>query len=384
MPKEKVFLDHNSTTPLDPEVLKAMLPYLTDRFGNASSPHLYGIEAKAALDLARENIAKNLRTEKHSIIFTSSATESNNLALKGFSLTKNRIHIITQITEHDCILNTCHFLESLGHEVTYLPVDGEGFVNPDDVKNAIKSNTLICSIMHANNEIGTIQPIEEIAKICEDHNILFHTDAAQTLGKLDIDLKKIKIDLLSFSAHKIYGPKGVGGLYLSDKAKSKTFTPLFHGGGHENNFRSGTYNIPGIIGLDKALDVYLKNRENINKKISNLQEHLYKTLKNHIPEITLNGPKENRLIGNLNVSLNFMDASQFLAKHIHLGVSTGSACSSDHRKTSHVLQAITKDENRQKSALRIGIGKSNTQAEIDLLIEAIKTLSSSRSIFKPD
>ncbi len=380
---QKIYLDHNSTTPVAPEVLEAMLPYFSEKFGNAaSSSHTYGWEANVAVEMARENIAKNLGApHKESIIFTSGATESNNLALKGLAEGANKkIHIITQKTEHKCILDSCEWLENQGHEVTYLDVDEEGFVSPDDVRRAIRSNTLLCSIMYANNEIGTIQPIQEIATICHEQGIWLHSDAAQAVGHSPVNVKTEGIDLLSFSAHKIYGPKGIGALYVNQSNPPIPLKTLLHGGGHERGLRSGTLNVPGIVGMAKALELCVKNLSEEQKRLTALRNHFIKNIQQRIQHVTVNGSLTHRLAHNASLTFNGMNAEQIILDMKNIACSTGSACSSGSTEPSYVIKALGHTNEYILSTLRFGLGRHTTKEELDTTVDKlVKTVEKLRS-----
>ncbi|MCS7134732.1 MAG: cysteine desulfurase NifS [Candidatus Pacearchaeota archaeon] len=377
----KVYLDHAATTPLAKEVLEAMEPFFSEKFGNASSLHFFGREARDAIEKARNEIAKFINAKPAEIIFTSGGTESDNLALKGvaFASKDKGNHIITTKIEHPAILETCKWLEKQGFKITYLPVTKEGLVEPESVEKAITKDTILVSVMHANNEIGTIQPIEEIAKICKKHKVLFHTDAVQTFGKLDIDVKKMNVDLLSASAHKIYGPKGVGLLYVSKDVKIEA---LQHGGGHEQNIRSGTENVAGIVGFAAAVKLMQK----LGKKEQERERKLRDLLISKILEIKdsrLNGSKEKRLPNNVNVSFKGVEGEALLLRLDQEGfaVSTGSACSSRSLEPSHVLIAIGLKPEEAHGSLRITLGKDTTEQDIEKFLNVLpKIVASLRKI----
>jgi len=370
---KRIYLDHGATTPVDKEVVKAMLPYLTEKFGNASSIHSFGQEAKDALESSRERIAKKLGAKPNEIIFTSGGSESDNLAIKGVAhaYRKKGNHIITSSIEHPAVLGACKSLAEEGFDITYLEVDKEGFVKPDDVERAITKKTILVSIMHANNEIGTIEPIEEIGKICKSKGVLFHTDAVQSFTKVPIDVNKMNIDLLSISAHKIYGPKGVGALYIREGVKIKK---MIDGGHHEFDMRAGTENIPGIVGFAKAVEL---TNENQIKYMTNLRNKLIKGLLK-IPDTILNGPDRKnlsrRLCNNVNISFKFVEGESILLRLDDKGiaVSTGSACSSRSLKPSHVLLAIGLPPQIAHSSIRFTLGRENTIQEINYTIKTTK------------
>jgi len=362
-----IYLDNAATTRVDERVLKEMEPYFIEKYGNASSQHLKGQEAKRALDEARHVIAKAINAKDDEIIFTSSGTESNNLALKGlFFANPNKKHIITTKIEHDCVLNACKWLETQGVKVTYLDADKEGFVNSDKLKKAITPETLVVSIIHGNNEIGTIQDIKEIGKICREKGVYFHTDACQSFTKTEINVKKQNLDLVTLNAHKIHGPKGVGALYIRNGIK---ITPLLHGGGHEKGLRSSTENIPGIIGFAKA--VKLAEEKHI-KQMARLRDELINGIL-QIPNSNLNGPKENRLCNNINVRFNNVEGEAIGGYLDAYGIcsSTGSACSSHTLEPSHVLLALGLTPLEANSSLRLSLSRGNTEEEINKVLEVL-------------
>ena len=365
----KVYLDHGATTPVDKEVVKAMLPYYTKDFGNASSLHQFGQKAKEALENARDVIAKKLNAEPKEIIFTGSGSESDNLAIKGVAYAnKDRgNHIITSKIEHPAILETCKSLEKEGFNVTYLGVDKEGFVNLEELKKSITNKTILVSIMHANNEIGTIEPIEEIGRICKEKKVYFHTDAVQSFTKVPIDVKKIDVDLVSISAHKIHGPKGIGALFIK---KGTKIQKIIYGGHHENDKRAGTENIPGIVGFAKAVE--LTNEEHITY-MTKLRDKLIASFEK-VPNSQLNGPKGNKkLCNNVNFSFHFIEGESALLRLDMKGiaVSTGSACSSQSLTPSHVLTAIGLRPEIAHGSLRLTLGRENTEKEIDYVLKVL-------------
>lgn len=365
----KVYLDNAATTKVDEKVLKALLPYFDENYSNASSQHLMGQEAKNALEKSRRIIAKSISSHTNEIIFTSGGTESNNLALKGlfFSHYPQKNHIITTKIEHDSILNTCKWLEKKGAKVTYLDVDKDGFVNPKDIGKAITKKTFLVSVIHANNEIGTIQNIREIGKICKSRNVLFHTDACQSFTKVPANVKKQNIDLMTLNAHKIHGPKGVGALYIKREIK---ITPLLHGGGHEQGLRSGTENISGVVGFAKAAEI---SKLKDVKRMEILRDKLIKGLLK-IENVTLNGPKQNRLCNNVNVSFNNIEGEALGGYLENSGIfaSTGSACMSHSTETSHVLKAIGLSNLKSNSSLRLSLSKFTTSKDIDYVLAKVK------------
>jgi len=369
---KSIYFDNAATTKADERVVKAMFPYFTEKFGNASSQHPKGREAKKDLEKCRETIASPINAKPGEIIFTSGGTEGNNLALKGlfFYHKENKTgkdHIITTKIEHDCILNTCKWLKKQGAEITSLDVDKEGFVNPEDVKEAITGKTILVSVIHGNNEIGTIQDIEEIGKICKEKGVLFHTDACQSFTKVPIDVKKMNLDFLTMNSHKIHGPKGAGALYIREGIK---ITPLAHGGGHEKNLRSGTENVSGIVGFAKAVEIA---DEKDFKRVEKLRDKLIQGLLG-IPDVTLNGPKDKRICNNINVSFNNIEGEavgSFL-EEFGISTSTGSACQSNTLETSHVLKALGLKPLQANSSLRISISKYTTEEEINYFLKSIK------------
>ncbi|MEK6936238.1 MAG: cysteine desulfurase family protein [Nanoarchaeota archaeon] len=374
---KKVYLDNAATTPVDERVVKEMLPYFTGKFGNASSKHLLGQEAKRALEESRHIIAKSIGAKDDEIIFTSSGTESNNLVLKGLFFTNKdnktgKNHIITTKIEHDCILNSCKWLKTQGAEITYLNVNSQGFIDLNELKNSINPRTLVVSIIHGNNEIGTIQDIEAIGKICREKNVYFHTDACQSYTKVEIDVKKQNLDFVTLNAHKIHGPKGVGALYIK---KGIEITPLLHGGGHERNIRSSTENIPGIVGFAKAVSLTqgLFGPSSDIKKMITLRDYLIDELLK-IPHTKLNGSVgEKRLCNNINVCFNNIEGEAIGGYLDAYGISssTGSACSSHSLESSHVLKAIGLNDLQANSSLRLSLSRFNTKQEIDFVLEKL-------------
>jgi len=369
--KKEIYLDSAATTKVDEKVVKEMLPYFTEKYGNASSTHLMGEEARRAIEESRVAIARSVGAKYKEIIFTGSGTEANNLAVKGlfFQNYPEKNHIIIVKIEHDCVYNACKWLETQGAKVTYLDVDSEGFMNPEDVKNAITDKTILVSIIHGNNEIGTIQDLETIGKICREKNVLFHTDACQSYTKVLIDVKKQNVDLMTINAQKIHGPKGVAALYIREGVK---IVPLLHGGGHEFKVRSSTENVPGIVGFAKA--VKISSNSDI-KKMTFLRDKLIKGLL-EIPNVKLNGPRENRLCNNVNVSFNNIEGEavgSFLNAKGIFG-STGSACSSKSLEPSHVLLAIGLTPLQANSSIRLSLSKFTTEEEIDYVLKELKII----------
>lgn len=374
--KLPIYLDNHATTPLDPRVLEAMIPYFTQEFGNAASKHHpFGWHAEKAVEHAREEVAKLIHADPKEIIFTSGATESNNIALKGVAdmYRERGNHIITQATEHKCVLDTSKYLEKHGCRVTYLPVDHYGQIRLEDLREAITDKTILISIMYANNEIGTIQPIEAIGRIAKEKGILFHVDAAQAAGKLPINVDTMGIDLLSLSAHKFYGPKGSGILYVRSKNPRVRLTPLLHGGGHEQGMRSGTLNVPGIVGLAKALQISCHEMEEENKKIQALRDKLYMGLFKALEgAVQLNGHPSERLPNNMNLSFSDVDADSLITEiNGEICISTGSACSSQVIEPSHTLKALGIAPQRIQSAVRFGLGRFTTEEEVNYVIDRV-------------
>lgn len=370
-----IFMDYHSTTPVDPRVLEDMLPYFTTKFGNAASrSHAFGWTAEEAVDYSRERIAKLIgaQSEKE-IVITSGATESNNLALKGVAeFYKDKgDHIITTVTEHKAILDTCKRLEKEGFRVTYLPVAKDGRVDPDDVKKALTDKTILVSVMLANNEIGTVQPLEAIGKITREKGVLLHSDAVQGVGKVDFDVQKMNVDLASLTAHKMYGPKGVGALYVRRSKPRVRLVAQMDGGGHERGMRSGTLNVPGIVGFGKAADIMAKEGKEESKKLFALRERLREKLMGALEEVYVNGSLEHRLPGNLNISFNFVEGEAMMMAIKDVAVSSGSACTSASLEPSYVLRALGVGDELAHSSIRFGLGRFNTEEEVDYVAELV-------------
>ena len=368
----KVYLDNNATTRMRGEVLEAMLPYCKDIYGNASSIHQFGRPARKAIDGARADVADLLgAASAEEIIFTSGGTEADNFAIKGVvhALRSKGNHIITTAIEHQAVLNTCKFLEKEGCKVTYLSVDKHGIINLDELKRAITDKTILITIMYANNEIGTIEPIEEISKIAKEKGVYFHTDAIQAVGKLAFKVKDINADLLSMSGHKIYGPKGIGAIYIK---KGTKITQQTHGGHHEMNKRAGTENVPGIVGLGKAAKLAKKEIPE-EYKIKDLRDYLYKGITSNIEDVRLNGHPEKRLPNTLNISFTYLEGESIILNLDMEGiaVSTGSACTSGTLEPSHVLTAMGVDAVNTQGSVRFSLGRYNTKEEMDYVIEAL-------------
>jgi cysteine desulfurase len=373
-----LYMDNHATTPLDPRVLEAMMPYFTGKFGNAASRnHQFGWEAEKAVEIAREQIAKLIGASAKEIIFTSGATESDNLALKGIAemYRERGNHIITQVTEHKAILDTCKKLEKQGFRVTYLPVQADGLIDLDDLKRAIVTEgpekTILVSIMYANNEIGVIQPIREIGKICHEKGVLFHTDAVQAVGKIPVDVQADHIDVLSISAHKLYGPKGVGALYVRRRNPRVQITEQINGGGHERGMRSGTLNVPGIVGLGAACEICSNEVAGEAVREQELRDHLRAKFENALDYVHVNGNMEHHLPGNLNMSFVYVEGESLLMGINDIAVSSGSACTSATLEPSYVLKALGLGDDVAHSSIRFGLGRFNTRAEVDYVADKI-------------
>lgn len=368
----KVYLDHNATTPIHPEVLEALLPYYKEHFGNASSVHAYGRQARAAVEAARAQVAALLKAGPAEIFFTSGGSESDNFAIKGVaSSSKDRgRHIITSQVEHPAVMETCQSLEPLGYEVTYLPVDEGGLVDPEDVRSAIRGDTILITIMHANNEVGAIEPIPEIGRIAKEHGILFHTDAVQSLGKTSTDVKELGVDLLSFSAHKLYGPKGIGGIYVR---KGTELPPLIAGGHQERGLRAGTENVAGIVALGKVCEIAQRDYESEVQQLSMLRDRLQHGIIERVPKVRCNGHEDRRLPITANLSFEAIEGEALLINLDLAGiaVSTGSACSSGSVEPSHVLKAMHVPPAYIQGSMRFSVGRENTVEDIDYTLEQL-------------
>ena len=370
MKMENVYFDNAATTRLDEDVLKEMMPYLTNKYGNASSIYKLGRESRKAVEDAREKIAEEINAEPEEIYFTAGGSESDNTILRGiaYSYKEKGNHIITSKIEHPAILETCKQLEKEGFEISYVGVDKNGIINLEELENLIKENTILISIMFANNEIGTIQPVEEIGKIAKRHNIIFHTDAVQAVGSVKIDVKQMDIASLSMSAHKFYGPKGIGALYVK---KGIRFQKLINGGHQEKNKRAGTENVPAIVGMGKAIELAYEHLDEHTDRIKELRDYYIDEIQKRIPDIIVNGDIERRLPGNANISFKNVDGEAMLLNLDLKGIcaSAGSACSSGSLEASHVLLAIGVPADVAHSSLRVSIGKYNTKEEVDYLID---------------
>ena len=382
--ERKIYLDHNATTPVHPEVLEAMLPYYKERFGNASSIHSFGREAKVALEESREKVAKFLNADPLEIYFTSGGTESDNLAVKGVAWAnkKKGNQIITSQIEHHAVLESCKYLEKEGYEIAYLPVDKYGLVNHDELKKSIKKETVLVSIMHANNEVGTIQPIAELAGLAKEKGVYFHTDAVQSTGKMKIDVNELNVDMLSLSAHKFYGPKGVGALYIR---RGVRLTPLAHGGHHEKSRRAGTENVPGIVGLAKALEIAHADMQEEEKRLKNLTETFYKKVTERIPDVFMNGHPVLRIPNTMNLSFKGVEGESIVLNLDlkGIGVASGSACTSGSLEPSHVLSAMRVPGDLAQSSLRFSFGRSNTVQDVDYVVELLPEIISKLRAMSP-
>jgi cysteine desulfurase len=368
---QPLYLDYAATTPTHPDVVQAMLPYFTENFGNPSSIYSYGQDARAAVETARAQVAALLNARVDEIVFTGGGSEADNHALMGAAFAaEGKNHIVTSAIEHHAVMETCAFLGKHGFTVTYVPADKYGLVNPEDVNKAITPKTIIVSIMHANNEIGTIQPLEAIGKIVKEAGVLFHTDAVQTAGHIPVDVNKLRVDLLSLSAHKLYGPKGVGALYIR---KGVIITPFIHGGGQEKGRRSGTENVPGIVGFGKAAEMALVEMSGETVRLTQLRDKLIRGLFEKIPDIRLNGHPSLRLPNNVNVSVSYIEGESMCLTLDMEGicVSTGSACSSASLEPSHVLLALGLRHEQAHGSLRFTLGKWTTEGDIDRVIEVL-------------
>jgi cysteine desulfurase len=369
--KLPIYMDNNATTPCDPRVFEAMRPYFTEIFGNAASRnHQFGWQAEEAVENARKQVADLIGATSKEIIFTSGATESDNLAIKGVAdmYYERGDHIITVVTEHKAVLDTCKKLEKRGFKVTYLPVGTDGLISPDDVKNAITDKTILVSVMHANNEVGVLQPVGEIGKVCKERGVLFHTDATQAVGKVPFDVNKLNVDLASVSAHKMYGPKGVGALYVRRKNPRVMLVPIIDGGGHERGMRSGTLNVTGIVGLGAAAELARQEMPTESERTLALRERLRKGIMDEIPDVYVNGHATERLPGNLNISFAYVEGESLLMGINDIAVSSGSACTSASLEPSYVLKALGVGEELAHSSIRFGLGRFNTEAEVDYTV----------------
>ncbi|MBE9055923.1 IscS subfamily cysteine desulfurase [Sphaerospermopsis sp. LEGE 08334] len=376
MSNRPIYLDNHATTPVDERVLNAMIPYFTEKFGNpASISHVYGWEGEAAVKQTREILANAINANPEEIVFTSGATEANNLAIKGVAeayFSKGQ-HIVTLATEHKAVLDPCEYLQNMGFEITILPVKKDGLIDLEQLEKALRDDTILVSVMAANNEIGVLQPLAEIGKICREKNIIFHTDAAQAIGKIPLDVQELNIDLMSLTAHKVYGPKGIGALYVRRRNPRVKLAAQQHGGGHERGMRSGTLYTPQIVGFGKAVEIALTEQETENLRLKELRERLWKQLST-LEGIYLNGHSQKRLAGNLNISVDGVDgAALSLGLQPIVAVSSGSACSSNNVAPSYVLTALGHSEKLAYASVRFGIGRFNTVEEIDQVAEHLIT-----------
>jgi cysteine desulfurase len=382
--KLPIYLDNHATTPMDPRVLEEMLPYFIEKFGNAASRnHCFGWAAEEAVETARERVAKLIGATTKEIVFTSGATESDNLAIKGAvaMYREEGDHIITAVTEHKAVLDTCKHLEKNGHRVTYLPVQKDGLIDLEDLQRALDGKTrdgktqddktILVSIMSANNEIGVLQPIAEIGRLCRERGVIFHTDAAQSIGKMPINVDKQNIDLMSIAGHKLYGPKGVGALYVRNKNPRLRLSALLDGGGHERGMRSGTLNVPGIVGLGKACAIAQEEMLKESCHLAGKRNHLRDRIMSRLDEVTINGSMEHRLPGNLNLSFAHVDGEALMMALNDIALSSGSACTTAAIEPSHVLRAIGVSDDLAHSSIRFGIGRFNTDAEVDYVADRI-------------
>jgi len=372
--KLPIYMDNHATTPVDPRVLEAMLPYFNEKFGNAASRnHEFGWVAEEAVENSRGQIARLINATPKEIVFTSGATESTNLAIKGAAemYREKGNHIITQVTEHKATLDTCKRLEKYGYEVTYLPVEKDGRINLDDLRRAITPKTILISIMYANNEIGVIQPIQEIGKIAKEKGVLFHVDAVQAVGKIPVDVQKDGIDLMSISAHKIYGPKGVGALYVRRKNPRVQLSAIIDGGGHERGMRSGTLNVPGIVGLGKACEICQNEMAEESVRLRRMREKLTHSIMSRLDETFINGSMEHRLPHNINISFAYVEGESLLMGINDVAVSSGSACTSATLEPSYVLKALGVGEDLAHTSIRFGIGRFNTEEEVDYVANRV-------------
>ncbi len=382
MSHRPIYLDNHATTPVDERVLAAMLPYFKEHFGNpASINHVYGWEAEAAVKQSRAILAAAINATPEEIIFTSGATEANNLAIKGVAeayFQKGR-HVITVVTEHNAVLDPCEYLRSLGFDITFLPVQPDGLIDLTELEKTIRPDTILVSVMAANNEIGVLQPLAEIGAICREHQVLFHTDAAQALGKIPLDVQGMNIDLLSMTAHKIYGPKGIGAIYVRRRNPRVKIAPQLHGGGHERGMRSGTLYPPQIVGFARAVELALEEMPSEMQRLTNLRQRLWEKM-SPVGDIFLNGHPTQRLPGNLNISVEGVDgAALLLGLQSVVAVSSGAACTSTKTAPSHVLMALRHTEALAYASIRFGIGRFNTEAEIDKVAQhALATIKSLR------
>ena len=370
-PQTPIYVDNHATTPVDERVLQDMLPFLTDHFGNAASrTHSYGWKAESAVDRAREQVADLINAQPKDIVFTSGATESDNLAVKGVANARGGGHIITQVTEHHAVLDSCRALEKKGFRITYLSVGSDGRLDPKAVETAIADDTILVSVMSANNEIGVLQPIEEIGWLCKSRNVLFHTDATQSVGKLPLDVEASGIDLLSITAHKMYGPKGVGALYVRSRPRVGLVAEI-DGGGHERSMRSGTLNVSGIVGLGRACELSGEVMASERTRVGDLRNRLKEQIFANLDNVFLNGHPTERLYGNLNVSISNADSESLLMRLGDVALSSGSACTSAALEPSYVLKALGLSNHLAQNSVRFGLGRFNTEEEVDYVARRV-------------
>jgi cysteine desulfurase len=369
-----IYMDNHATSPMDPRVLEAMIPFFSQKFGNAASRnHSFGWEAEQAVENAREQIAKLIGATAKEIIFTSGATESNNLAIKGIAemYRERGNHIITQVTEHKAVLDTCKRLEKYGYRVTYLPVKADGLIDIEDLRRAIDDKTILVSIMFANNEIGVIQPVAEIGKLCHEKGVIFHTDGVQAVGKIPVDVQAMNIDVLSLTAHKLYGPKGVGALYVRRRNPRVQISAQIDGGGHERGMRSGTLNVPSIVGFGKACEIAREEMPEEAARLTKMRDHLKEKLEAALDYVEVNGNMEHHLPGNLNMSFVYVEGESLLMGINDVAVSSGSACTSATLEPSYVLKALGLGDDVAHSSIRFGLGRFNTMAEVDYVADKV-------------
>ena len=369
-----IYLDNQATTPMDPRVLDKMMPYFTEKFGNPHSrSHAYGWEAEAGIELAREQVAELINANPKEVVFTSGATEANNIAIKGVAefYGAKKKHIITAQTEHKCVLESCRYLEQKGFDITYLPVQTDGLIDLDVLKAAMREDTLLVSIMMVNNEIGVVQPVAEIGKLCRANGTFFHTDAAQSFGKMPIDIEAMNIDLMSISGHKIYGPKGVGALYVRRRPRVR-IKSILSGGGQERGFRSGTLPTPMVVGLGEAARIAKAEMSKDTAHIKELSDYFLSEVMDKIPDVVLNGSREQRITGNLNLSFSYIEGESMIMALKELAVSSGSACTSASLEPSYVLRAIGVGEDMAHTSIRFGFGRFTTMAEVEYAVTVIK------------
>jgi cysteine desulfurase len=382
--KLPIYLDNHATTPVDPRVVEAMLPFFNAQFGNAASRnHAFGWEAEKAAENGREQIARLVGATPKEIIFTSGATEADNLAIKGVAemYREKGNHIITMVIEHKAVLDTCKRLEKYGYQVTYLPVSREGLIDLDELRAAITDKTILVTIMYANNEIGVLQDIEAIGKICKERGVLFHTDATQAVGKIPVDAQKMNVDLASLSAHKMYGPKGIGALYVRRRNPRVQVAPIIDGGGHERGMRSGTLNVPGIVGFGKACEIAAQEMPAEMERLRGLRDRLRARLEAKLDEVYINGSMTRRLPHNLNMSFAYVEGESLLMGINDVAVSSGSACTSATLEPSYVLKALGVGEDLAHTSIRFGIGRFNTEEEIDYVVDRVaETVSRLREL----